>query len=182
MKARRAGWALAVVFAGALVGAPGCVPQYVSFLKTDDSYTPHQAAARPATYIDRLPPRPYRSVGIIEVDVPQHFSLETMIKWAADKGQEIGCDVVVDRMIHRVEGRERHLRRWVVAVEPPLRRRADPEPAAPLASPALLAAKQPAPQPVVVVNEADPPHQRREFICGVYTESQQPAPPAVTSP
>lgn len=74
--------------------AMGCVTS--TFLATDG-----RAAGRPITqpsvFIDRLPPVPFFSIGIIEVKTPAGWTLDTVVTEAARKGSEVGCDFVVDR-------------------------------------------------------------------------------------
>src|SRR5580698_283949 len=84
---------------GLVMLAMGCVTS--TFVATDG-----RAAGRPIThpsvFIDRLPPVPFFSVGIIEVKTPAGWTLDTVVAEAARKGSEVGCDFVVDRSIYRV--------------------------------------------------------------------------------
>ena len=115
----------------------------------------------------------YDPVGIIEVHAPQAASLGEVMRAAARQGQEVGCDVVVDRSIHRVDGAT--LRRWTVsvAVDVP----ALPEAETPLqpVSPYLgMIASDPSlhtfASTVVYNNYNSPsvPMDKREFVCGVF--------------
>jgi hypothetical protein len=123
---------------------------HASFVPTDARY----AAARvtnPRVYVDHLPPRPYRSVGIIEVRGPDNqMDLAMVIDKARSAGAEAGCDVVVDRAIHAVD------------------RGADlsPEPGMMLAQyrPYGSSSSYYSPAPFTYVQ----PTSRREFICGIY--------------
>jgi hypothetical protein len=176
MSVRRSVLASTVISAGWLLGLPGCIG--TNFVQTDRSHVPHDVGSLPETYVDRLPPRHYHSVGIIEVTAATATGLNVILAAAAKKGKEVGCDVVVDRSIHHIEGREQSpLRRWRVALATPLRRPV----AAPLATPrarlkpssALLAWVSRGIQPTYVqpTYVVTPPPQIREFICGVYDDT-----------
>jgi hypothetical protein len=133
----------------------GCVK--IEYLSTDVSFRP-RGHARPLVFIDRLPPYPYRSVGIFEATVPVGSSLAEVLSAVVDKGAEIGCEAIVDRAIHRVS-------------------------AAPVVRPRRLLVQFPqiTPSPVYVPAQpvyATPPPGTREFICAVREEV--PAPPAAT--
>ncbi|MBI4511712.1 MAG: hypothetical protein HY698_18910 [Deltaproteobacteria bacterium] len=83
--------------------APGCIT--ASFVQTDGSFVPHELASGPSVYLDRLPERPYRSVGIIEVKGPAgSFDLGNLLPVVQEKGKEVGCDLIIDRAIYRVSG------------------------------------------------------------------------------
>lgn len=120
-----------------------------SFIQTDPSYRA-TSGAWPEVYLDRLPDRPYRSVGIIEVKGPAgDFDLEDVLRHAQEKGRELGCDLIVERAIHRVSSREQQSPRIAQlggGFRPP-------------------ASSAPPPSPVVV--PATGPG-RREFICGKF--------------
>jgi hypothetical protein len=165
--ARRLAW-LGLV--GSLACA-GCIR--VSFVKSSGSFVEHETKKRPGVYVDKLPRKPYESVGIIEVMAPQTTDLGQIMDAAADKGQEVGCDVVVDRSIHKVDGSlHRH---WTVALSGPA--------ASPAEAPRpwrrdaqyLGAGFTPAPlyQPAHTVTYTPgyaPPPDKREFICGVWSD------------
>lgn len=133
---------------GLVMSAMGCVTS--TFVATDG-----RAAGRPITqpsvFLDRLPPVPFYSVGIIEVRTPAGWTLDTVVAEAARKGSEAGCDFVVDRSIYRVTYGVPGVRAIVAQIG---------------ASP-VIAPVQPAPV-------YSPPPNMREFICGV---ADQPAPP-----
>ena len=126
----------------------GCIT--AKFVQTDPRFRSAPRRTLPPAYLDRLPEQPYRSVGIIEVQGPAgDFDLGKVVKAAREKAAKLGCDLVVDRAIHKVTS----------AIE-----RAGP-----------LVAQYPyvytppptaTPQPIYVANAAPP--GRREFICGVY--------------
>jgi hypothetical protein len=139
MKARLPSLLLVVLLAG-------CV--HATFVKTDASFVPHDRTA-PAVFLDRLPPFPYRPVGIIEVTSPANSRLDDVLYAAAEKGAEMGCDVVVDRSIHRV---------------------ADAD-----ALTGLFQRAQYGAAPMYFY--AAPPPNRREFVCGISVASA-PARPA----
>jgi hypothetical protein len=97
MAAMKAGRCLACV--ALWVAASGCIRS--TFVLTDPRYggRPH---SQPGVYIDRLPPFPYISIGIIDVNAAAVFDLATVLAEAASKGSAVGCDVVVDRSIHLI--------------------------------------------------------------------------------
>ena len=157
----------------------GCVQVRASFVATDQSFIPRApdptpptdftaptdrtapaappppTAPAPVVYVDRLPPFAYRSVGIIEVIATASAGLEQVMEAAARKGAEVGCDVVVDRTIHRV---------------------ADSAPVRGPYWPAQYYAPPPPPPPPVITPAPAPtyayvpPPMRREFICGIAVE------------
>jgi hypothetical protein len=141
---------LAWLLAPALALLPGCI--HATFVPTDATFAPHKAPA-PAVYIDRLPPFDYRPVGIIEVMARASTSLGDVLATAARKGGEVGCDVVVDRSIHRVvDARPAPTTYWRV------QHHAHPPPA--YAHPVY-----------------SPPPSKREFVCGIAIQ-QAAVPPA----
>jgi hypothetical protein len=96
-------------------------------------------------FLDRLPQQPYRPVGIVEVTGSN--DLGEIVRTASEQGRLVGCDVLVDRAIHRVS-------------------------AAPAASADLTLVTYQA-QPVIV-GPSPPPHQ---FICGIFVRApKQPTP------
>jgi hypothetical protein len=154
---------------------------HADFVSSSPSFVTHETAELPVVYFDHLPDRPYASVGIIDVIAPAGSKLEEVFAAAADKGKEIGCDVVVDRSIHRIA--DAALPRWRVTVlgslGPP------PPRAAPgdarllgygptLAPVVILSPPPPPPPPVIYSSGYSPPPDRREFICGVWA-AQAPA-------
>jgi hypothetical protein len=142
---------------GLVMLAMGCVTS--TFVATDG-----RAAGRPIThpsvFIDRLPPVPFYSVGIIEVKTPAGWTLDTVVAEAAQKGSEVGCDFVVDRSIYRVSYGMAGVRAIVAQVGA----------SSPVIAPAPIGTPPPAFQPAPVYS---PPPDMREFICGV---ADQPAP------
>jgi hypothetical protein len=79
---------------------PGCAQS--EFVRTDSGFTPAAATKRPPVYVDRVPPIPYRSVGIIQVKASSQNSLPLILREAGDKGQELGCEFVLDRVLFEV--------------------------------------------------------------------------------
>jgi hypothetical protein len=138
MRASRLFLALACV-------ASGCVR--TTFVQTDPSYVLRPSAPVPGVFIDRLPVRPYHSVGIIEVIVPAGLSLDHVIAAAVERANQVGCDALVDRAIYRVAARE---------TDEPIITRVDAVP-------------PPPPQPTPP--SYSPPPSSREFICGVYDDA-----------
>jgi hypothetical protein len=88
-----------------LVLLAGCLVTS-SFFLTDGRFHQGVHHSDPEVFLDRLPDQPYRAVGIIEVQGPGSMELGSMVNEARAKGGELGCDVVVDRAIHRVAAGE----------------------------------------------------------------------------
>jgi hypothetical protein len=154
----------------ASVACAGCIR--TNFIKSSSSFTEHEAKVRPGVFVDHLPKKAYASVGIIEVIAPATTDLGEIMSAAADKGQEVGCDVVVDRAIHRVDSAG--LRRWRVAVaapapspaEAPHHSRADAQYLGYGFSPTPVYTPPPS---VAYTPVYTPPPDKREFICGVWS-------------
>ena len=87
-------------FVAALVLSSACMR--TSFVRTEPAFSRPARGAPPPVFLDRLPPRPYHSVGIIQVTSPAGSDLSRVIDAAADEGKTNGCDLVVDRAIHKV--------------------------------------------------------------------------------
>jgi hypothetical protein len=154
MRSRPPGLFLACL---ALAGA-GCVT--TNFVPTDGSFRSSGRSTRPQVFVDRLPPRPYRSVGIIEVTGPAGLmDLQTVMAEAAIAGDSAGCDVVVDRAIHRVGA----------SASPAPVGRMLVQYIAPYSHPSYVA-----PQPAAPAYT--PPPSRHEFICGVFVAASPAAP------
>jgi hypothetical protein len=142
---------------GLLASAGACVR--AEFVRTDAAFRPHPPT-HPTVFIDHLPERAYRAVGVIEVSgPPAHMDLVTVMEEARNAGSEAGCDVVVDRSIHRV------------SLADPARPRV------------LLAQFTPSPRPYTpppsfTTPVYTPPPDRRAFICGVYVAAPPGPPPA----
>jgi hypothetical protein len=159
----------------------GCIR--TDFVQSSPSFVVHEIAQLPVVYFDHLPEQPYTSVGVIDVIAPSSSRLEDVFAAAANKGKEVGCDLVVDRSIHRVA--DAPLPHWrVVALDLPAppAPRASGEDArdlgyAPGPAPVLVA-PAPAPAPVTYAPAYSPPPDRREFICGVWAQAPATPPPA----
>ncbi len=78
----------------------GCSSQ-AQFVRTDASFQEVKGKPAPAVYVDQLPPRPYRSVGTIEVVMAENAAASDVRSAIVARGQEAGCDVLVDRAIHK---------------------------------------------------------------------------------
>jgi len=76
------------------VVASGCIRS--TFVLTDSRYG-GRPRTQPGVFIDRLPPFPYMSIGIIEVTSAAGTDLPAVMAEAASRGGEVGCDVVVER-------------------------------------------------------------------------------------
>ena len=140
----------------------GCVT--TEFVSTDPSFRP-QSHALPTVYIDKLPPFPYRSVGIIEATIPDGHPLSEVMNAVATKGQEVGCDAVVDRAIHQVSAAPTVVvpQRWLVQYRAP------------------MTSSTPIYHPPQNNNYQAPPAGKREFICAV-RDATPPAPTAPAAP
>jgi hypothetical protein len=155
------------------------------FMQTVDQFTVHAVAESPPVFVDRLPPAPYDSVGIIEVAAPADALLPTVVRAARSMGQRVGCDVVVERSIHHIGGEGS--RRWT-AVVASVQISGDPDDdsstARPHVSPLLgditvMPVVPVAPgTPSTVLVQAPAAPDKRQFICGVYRHTSKPAQPA----
>jgi hypothetical protein len=135
-----------------LATASGCIG--AEFVRTESTFVTRRCRKAPAIFLDRLPDRPYASVGIISVG--PGASLTYALKVASRKGCDVGCELIVDRSIHHVG-------------------RTEPTPA-PIGEARFLAAQYtppyqypptytPSPSPVIVPVETGPQYQ---FICGIW--------------
>ena len=134
-----------------VLAASGC---YVSFVGSTFVPTDGRAVGRPATrptvFIDRLPPVPFYSVGIIEIQAPAGVPLDEVLTEAIKRGGQVGCDFVVDRAIYRVSLGIPEVRAVIAQVgtfQPVV-------PPPPVVTPAPTVANT-------------PPPSMREFVCGV---------------
>lgn len=150
------------------VVAPGCVTS--TFVLTDPRYA-ERAPTRPEVFIDRLPPFPYMSIGVIEVSAPAATVLSQVLAEAASKGGQVGCEVVVERSIHRITS-------IIPNAGPPIAQAYHTYSSPPVYTPT----------PTYV---APPPPSKREFICGLRLVAMRaapaaprpaPAPPAAPAP
>lgn len=163
----------------------GCPTREAEFVRTDDYFSPSEAAARPSVFLDRRPSEPYKSVGVIYVRVPNSTSLTDIAGLAAEKGREVGCDLLIDRAIHSVSSAiPADLPRWSVIIEEPLRNKGrrpnagraaypgDPRAAALAAQAQPIVIQQPPlVQPGTTFYPPPEPTISREFVCGVYLRS-----------
>jgi hypothetical protein len=138
----------------------GCV--HASFVPTGSG--PPRRNTNPKVFVDHLPDRPYQSIGIIEVSgPPAQMDLATVMFEAHNAGAEAGCDVVVDRSIHRISFRREERAHLILAqYRAPYITPTPYHPAAPMVTPVYT-----------------PPPDRREFVCGIYVVMP---PPAVAPP
>jgi len=153
-----------------------------TFIKTSRSFKPQPRNGYPEVCLDRQPNRSYDPVGIIQI--AGHLS--DVIDEVKEKGKELGCDVVVDRRIHRVSERSvPESPRWVVRAAPLRRHQPDrlfvSRASAGRASRELSSLfgypYQPVYTPAPTVVSAPLPEQ--EFICGIFSY-QRTAPAAPT--
>jgi hypothetical protein len=157
-----------LLLALALASLAGCVSS--NFVATDPRFHA-RGATSPRVYMDALPDKPYRSVGIIEVSgPPAQMDLPTVLAEAERAGGEAGCDVVVDRSIHRVSLQLDTPRMMLAQYHsPPV-----------ISHTNRLPGYQQAAAPAYI-----PPPDRREFICGVFVAAPRApdlAPPVFTPP
>jgi hypothetical protein len=137
----------------------GCVT--ADFVSTDPYFRP-RSHMLPLVFIDRLPPFPYRSVGIIEATIPENHPLSEVMRVVAAKGQEVGCEAIVDRSIHHVSAAPAFGgQRWLVQYHPP-----------------VTSTSNQIYRPAATTPVAAPPAGRREFICAVREEAPPPPVPA----
>ena len=138
---------------GSVLLLSGCLSS--TFVLTD-ARAVGRTPTQPAAYIDRLPPMPFYSIGVIEVRAPAGTELGVVLNEAIRKGAEVGCDMVVDRSIYRVSYGIPGARAIVaqVGVYPSV-----------------------APPPVIYANPPAP--DRREFICGVVAGPPVGTPPPI---
>jgi hypothetical protein len=139
------------------VAASGCIRS--TFVLTDARYG-GRPRTQPGVFIDRLPPFPYMSIGIIEVTAAAGTDLPAVMTEAASKGGEVGCDVVVERSIHPITS-------MIPNAGPPIAQAYYTHPT-PMYTPAPTYA-------------AAPPPSKREFICGLRLVPM-PAPPPAPRP
>jgi hypothetical protein len=138
----------------ALLLLTGCAR--TTFLSTDPRYL-GRSPTQPMAFIDRLPPFPYFSIGIIEVTAPAGTDIVEVVRLAIEKGSQVGCDVIVDRAIHPI--------------------------ASEIPKTGPLLAYVGASQPVHTTTTYAPPPNQRQFICGVaYVRTWRPAPASAPAP
>ncbi len=78
----------------------GCVTQG-RFVRTDPTFREAQSLQDPAVFVDRKPPQPYRTVGVIEVTLDANASVDTIRAAIIPKGRRVGCDVLVEWATHQ---------------------------------------------------------------------------------
>jgi hypothetical protein len=152
-----------VAAAGLATLAVGCASS--TFVATDGRAV-GRPITQPSVFIDRLPPVPFYSVGIIEVQTPAGWTLGYVLAEAARKGSEVGCDFVVDRSIYRVSYGISGVRAIIAHIG-----------ASPVIAPAPAVTPPPAFQPAPGYS---PPPNVREFICGVADRPAPVSPPPPT--
>ena len=167
-------WGRGLVTAGstviAVVGFLGCVPQIpTNFLPTEASFAMSPSGRPPEVYMDRRPSASYRAVGIIEVIGGDNVT--AVVYAAMKKGQEVGCDLVLDRALH-VVSHGPSMSRWTAIVEEEERGpRGTIDHPARVAAGALLGDSFPTYTPPVIMPFPVAPQPHREFICGVYEKT-----------
>lgn len=70
-----------------------------AFHQSDPSFRPSRGSA-PRVYLERdldqVPPGALKSVGLVEVTVPESSGIARAIELAAEKGREVGCWILVE--------------------------------------------------------------------------------------
>jgi hypothetical protein len=128
----------------------GCVT--TNFVQTDAHFQGTEKSSLPPVFVDEMPAAPYRAVGIIEVVGPaERLDWDTLLAAAQEKGRDVGCDLVVDRAVHRISTPPRRQGQLV---------------AAPRYFVASLSDVK-APKATAYAATAAP-QGRKEFICGKY--------------
>lgn len=86
---------------GSQVGCGLIFGPTIEFTVTDRVHFP-KYRSHALVYIDRLPEDDYRSVGILVVKEAADYELSQIVEKLEEEGSLQGCDVVVDRSIHRI--------------------------------------------------------------------------------
>ncbi len=78
----------------------GCGPSTRAvFHPSDPGFVP-KPGANPPVYLERnlaeVPHQPMRSVGLIEVTVPETSGIDRAIEVAAEKGRDLGCWILIE--------------------------------------------------------------------------------------
>ncbi len=145
----RLGLAAAVVALAGLTG--GCWS--TSFHASDPSFQPSAVFSDPLVYLTRLPPQPFRAVGIIEVSGPDDSTVDQAAPRAVDKGREVGCQLLVWRRLVRDTA-------------------LGDRPLAVLAQIPLGTTPYPMPPGGTIGGRERP--GKHQFVCGVWTSTQAP--------
>jgi hypothetical protein len=116
----------------------GCME--ANFFATDNAFQKGARHGAAEVFLDHLPPQPYRVVGLVEVNASDDTALHEVVEIARERGRKVGCDVLVEREIHRL-GCGEAVRVYATAATGPV--------SVDSSEPAQSAAK-------------------REFICGVF--------------
>lgn len=99
MSTRTTSRAIVAAAATLIVGCSSTSVRSV-FHPTDPRYVPARGA-RPRVYLEsnlaEVPKAGFRSVGLIEVTVPESSGTQRAIEVAADKGGELGCWILIER-------------------------------------------------------------------------------------
>lgn len=128
----------------------GCVA--TNFVQTDAHFQGVERASMPPAYVDEVPEAPYRAVGIIEVSGPaERLDMDTLVTAARQKGRDVGCDLIVDRAVHRIST--------------PPRRHGSFAPTPHYFVASLANVKAPS---VTAYAATAAPQGRKEFICGKF--------------
>lgn len=80
-----------MIVVGVAAMSVGCT--FADFVRTSH-FAARPKAHPPAIFLDRDPQRPFREVGIITVSGDDADYASTAARAAAEKGQEVGCDLI----------------------------------------------------------------------------------------
>jgi hypothetical protein len=76
------------------VAVAACGVGPARFVKNDPAFEPRPAASDPQVFLDRRPPRAYQAVGVIQLRRGEPLARAVAL------GREVGCDLLVARVIH----------------------------------------------------------------------------------
>ena len=82
------------------VACAGCIGTTSRFVQSDKSYQAKPRTAPPQVFVQRVPAKPFASVGIVQVQAPVTAPTETLIKAAIVEGTKLGCDVLVHEALY----------------------------------------------------------------------------------
>ena len=86
---------ISISISAAILTLGGCCHSE-SFKATDKGFLPTARTQAPPVFLDRLPPIPYRRVGMIDVARSNSTPLNEFIDAALARATTVGCDVVID--------------------------------------------------------------------------------------
>lgn len=135
----RGAWALL------LLAVAACGSWSTQFRPSDPGFVARALDHDPDVFVDRLPPRRYRAVGMIEVHAPSGQTMDEFLERAIPEGRARGCELIVARHLHVALERP-----VLVAQTTPRGANLGPNPAS------------------ETIGGQEPLRRRRDFVCGVY--------------